>query len=129
MARQGAAMPKPLRLASRDLESWRKQRSGRRIPETLWARATRLARRYGVSRTAKALGLDYVGLKSRAGQSVAREPQARPAFIEVTPDSVLKSSCVVEIEYAHGVKMRVQFEGGHPQTLAMLRPVIWRAEA
>ena len=43
----------------RELERWRKRRSGRRIPEPLWSRAVELARRHGVHCTAKELRLDY----------------------------------------------------------------------
>ena len=48
-------------------QAWRGQRKpGGRIPQPLWAMATRLAKVHGVSRTAAALGLDYYRLKERA---------------------------------------------------------------
>jgi len=48
------------------LNQWRHDHGGRgRIPEVLWAAATRLASEHGLHKTARLLGLNYYGLKKR----------------------------------------------------------------
>jgi len=50
----------------KQIERWRSSKSRQeRMPEELWGMAVDLARRHGVGRVSKELGLGYVGLKSR----------------------------------------------------------------
>lgn len=50
----------------KQIEKWRSSKSRqKRMPEELWGMAVDLARRHGVGRVSKELGLGYVGLKSR----------------------------------------------------------------
>ncbi len=64
---QHQQLPPDLERGRSRFRTWRGQRkAGDRIPQVLWAMATRLAKAHGVSRTAAALGLDYYGLKKRA---------------------------------------------------------------
>ena len=62
-------------------ERWRGTRKVRsRIPEPLWASAVKLATRYGIHRTAKALRVDYYALKKRVEQNaVIAGAQQAPA--------------------------------------------------
>ena len=58
------------------MERWRGTRRARaRIPEPLWGAVVKVAVRYGIHRTAKALRLDYYSLKRRvereAGEKAA----------------------------------------------------------
>ena len=65
--RQRRELPKDLAQARSRFETWRQRRQGgRRIPQSLWDLAVRLASQHGVSRTATALGLDYYSLKKQA---------------------------------------------------------------
>ena len=62
----GAIQREPLpadlvRVRSRFQSGLRRRKFGERIPASLWAPATRLAKSHGVSRTATALGVDYYG--------------------------------------------------------------------
>jgi len=60
-------LPVPLEGVRRRFEPWRRSRTpGTRIPDSLWQAAAKMARSYGVNRTAKALGLDDYSLKERA---------------------------------------------------------------
>ena len=59
-------LPARLEGLRRRFEDWRRTRKVRsRIPEPLWASAVKLAGRYGIHRTAKALRVDYYALKKR----------------------------------------------------------------
>jgi hypothetical protein len=78
--------PREVLQLARDLERWRNSaQRGRRIPEALWAEAGRLARTYGVSRIAVALGLSYADVRRRArGEGGTRtRPPAQPPFIQL----------------------------------------------
>ena len=58
--------PARLEGTRRRFERWRATREGRtRIPEALWASAVKVAGKYGVCRTSRALRLDYYSLKKR----------------------------------------------------------------
>ena len=80
------------------------------IPPELWRQATRLARRYGVSVTSRALRLDYGALRRRleAETPPARVAATPPAFVEITPS--MPNGCVIEVEDARGTKLTVRFE-------------------
>ena len=84
--RRATNLPAPLSRASRHFEHWRSRRRRRtRLPQELWGKAVKLARTHGVSKTAKALGLDYYCLKERlervsepkVAKAVAVEPKER----------------------------------------------------
>jgi hypothetical protein len=115
MARSTPDLPDPLAKAARRFESWRTDRTGRRIPEDLWSLAVELGRRYGVSRTSRALGLQYYSLKERmesASEAPSGEPSARPAFVEIlTAPSPAEQAVQVEFESPSGAKMRVEVNG------------------
>ncbi len=71
--------------------------------------------RYGVNKTARALGLDYYELKRRLdsgpGAPAAKEG-AIGRFVEVVAAApALNGECVVEVESAGGTKMRVHLKG------------------
>jgi hypothetical protein len=109
------------------LEDWRRTRPKRSpIPNSIWQAATLLAAEHGVHRVAKALRLNYPDLKRRA-QTVA--PAALPAkisaptFIELAcgPSLVPASApCVVELENAAGVKMKISLPQAGGVDLAAL---------
>jgi len=82
---------------------------GSRIPEALWALAVAAAREHGVNPTAQFLHLDYNHLKKRlrAASGAARLNQPRAAFVELPTPSHHLSPCTIELENAHGAKLKI----------------------
>jgi hypothetical protein len=105
-------LPEKLEHLRRDFEAWReKRRKGERIPELLWAAATRIVEECGLSRVSGTLGLDYYKLKERSGLS-EKEPEGQPEsgllFTELTePVLNVGTVCVVELEKSNGARMRI----------------------
>jgi hypothetical protein len=87
----------------RQLQDWRNRHPRpRRLPDSLWAAAVELARRHGVHRTARALGLDYTGLKNRLENNPVPEPAAPAAFVELLAAQPSRRECTIEVESARG---------------------------
>ena len=64
------------------LNQWRQDHGGRgRIPEVLWAEATRLAHEHGLHKTARLLGLDYYSLKNLQSDTEMRTSIANPGGV------------------------------------------------
>jgi hypothetical protein len=114
------------------LARWRRSRSpGERIPETLWNSAAELAGRYGLTRTAKTLGLGYASLSERvrrkgAERNNGRVSSARPAFMELMP-ALLSGpcQCVIDFERADGSRLRMELSGCGTAELAALGRSFW----
>ena len=124
-----AQLPARLEKARHRFERWRKVRQRRTIPEEFWASAVKLATAYGIHLTARALRLNNQSLKNRV-ESVdpGGSPGAEvvPAFWELMPsrpDCV--PECRVELEDAHGAKMRVEWKGGEFPDFAVLSRSFW----
>src|SRR5271157_125606 len=94
--RKAGDLPARLEGVRRRFEEWRRtRRAGSRIPDRLWASAAIAAGRYGVSRTANVLGVNYATLKehvptqttaatSASEQGAADQRFASvPAFLEL----------------------------------------------
>jgi hypothetical protein len=103
-----------LEQARRRFESWRRRRAssrgvGSRIPEALWALAVAAAREHGLNPTAQFLHLDYNHLKKRlhAASGAARLKRPRAAFVELPTPSHHLSPCTIELENAHGAKLKI----------------------
>jgi hypothetical protein len=107
-------------------QAWRGQRkAGGRIPQALWAMATRLAKAHGVSRTATVLRLDYYRLKNLA-EPAAGEPQSGgPAFVELTSPVLVGKHCQIELDNGAGAVMRVQLVGYDAAELEALSRSFW----
>ena len=129
-------LPARLRGVQQRFERWRQTRQGRaRIPESLWAAAVKVASVYGVSRTARVLGVDYYTLKERVGQestnnsgvSEGDNPDGTGAtFLELAPLAPTGScQCTLELENAGGSKMRVHFQGQQTPDLTLLSRSFW----
>jgi hypothetical protein len=133
---RGGRVPPRLRRAAERFAAWRRTRNGgRRIPEPLWQLASRLAKTYGVCRTASALGLDYYGLKKRTEEPASpalptQRSAGRPAFVEL-PAATLASpgECLLEFENAVGAKLRVHLKGATIPDLVALGRSLWNAES
>jgi hypothetical protein len=92
--------------------AWRGQRKpGDRIPQPLWAMATRLANSHGVSRTAKVLGLDYDSVKERVEADAGASQASGPAFVEVASPVVIGKQCHFELDNGAGATLRGQLMG------------------
>ncbi len=99
------AVPIEVERVRQRIERWRQERApGAPIPPALWAAAANAARRHGVSRTTRALGLDYKKLKSRV-QAVAAVAPAR--FVELAPPAP-PAQCRIEIEGRTGTRIKIE---------------------
>ena len=135
--RRAGRLPAGLENARRRFERWRatRRRQGR-IPESLWTAAVKLAQAYGVNRTARALSLGYDALKRRVEeQGVADKGSAaaanRTTFIELAAPRSLPTvtgECLLELEKADGVKMRIHLKGVNTPDLAALSRSLWGVE-
>jgi hypothetical protein len=138
--RPPARVPTPLSIACRQFEQWRSRRQGRtRLPGNLWAKAVRLAREHGISKTARTLGLEYAVLKKRlaAFGPVPEDPGKRgvpsgpPDFIELLPGRLKPGSpeCTIEWEDGSGAKVRMHVEGIGVPDLVVLAGRLWSGQA
>ena len=121
-------LPADLERLRQRFERWRRTHRARsRISNSLWAAAAKLAGRYGICRTAKALKVAYYSLKERVEQEpagTAELPQG--TFLELPPPSMTSlGECTVEWEDAAGSKMRVYLKGFHAPDLTALGRSFW----
>lgn len=131
-ARKTGDLPADLENARRRLEQWRQRHQAPTpLPEWLWAQAVKLAGRYGVSRTARALGVGYYSLKDRVEKETSSSAAGSPArsaatFLElaVSPHSGA-GECILEWEDADGGKMRVHLKGVEVPDLVALSRSFW----
>ena len=117
MPRHQDQIPEPLIQLQQQLEQWRATQPPRsKLPESLWQSAVDVAKQYGVYAVAKALRLDYGGLKKRVlGSAAPRRNPAPPAFLELIASPVAKvEDYLVEFESSRGAKMRVQWKASEP---------------
>src|SRR3954469_23659295 len=106
---QQQQLPPDLERGRSRFQAWRGQRkAGGRIPQPLWAMATRLAKAHGVSRTAAVLGLDYYRLKQRTEAAACEPHSSGPAFVELTSPVIVGKHCRFELDNGSGATMRVQ---------------------
>jgi hypothetical protein len=118
-------------------EEWRRTRKVRsRIPEPLWAAAVKLAAKYGLHQTAKALRVDYYALKKRVERAPAvtasklPEAAAGARFLELPAAAWAGSGeCILELEDADGAKLRVHLKGFEAPDLAALSRSFWQSES
>ena len=120
-------LPAGLESTWQRFERWRETREGRpRIPEFLWALASKAARQYGVHRTCRALRLDCVVLKRHVEADSAHgasRHESHPSFVELVPaGSASGVECVVEVEDPSGARMRIELKGvAAPDLVALTR--------
>ena len=109
--------PRELSRMRERLDDWRKSHArGTAFPEKLWASAGRLATRYGVYVTARALGLEYNKLKRASGAATgAGGGSKRPAvqkpvkFIELTGALPASSSgCRLSLQGPSGQRLQLE---------------------
>ena len=111
----------------RRLDRWRATRRHRRarIPEPIWVAAVGLARRDGLSPTARALGLSYTTLKQRLEQTHGPAPTGGAStFVELTPAPTL-GACVIEVPGPDGHALRIHLQGLPVADLVALSRAVW----
>ena len=101
----------------RRLDDWRSSHNrGVAFPPALWSAAGRVARRHGVFRTARALGLEYNKLKGKSGV-IARVPGKtrtssvpKPVkFIELSGAMpVIPSGCRLSLRNVDGQRLQLE---------------------
>ena len=114
MSSQPPDLPPPLSDVRIRFATWRSQRVRRteRIPPALWKAAARCAARFGIHRTARALGLDHSSLKRRMVPTRTPVRTRRSTFVELVPPvSFSAPECVVELESPSGAKLRLELRG------------------
>ncbi len=141
--KETGTLPTRLKSLRQRFDRWRRTRKVRsRTPEPLWASAVKLAGRYGIHRTAKALRVDYYALKKRVerndGIAGAQQDSAATAsktaseaeFLEL-PTAAWPGSgeCTLELEDAIGAKLRVHLKGFAAPDLAALSRSFWQSES
>jgi len=134
-ATRGGDLPPKLEGARRRFERWRETRKGHaRIPGSLWASATRMAKEYGVSRTAHTLRLNSNALKKRLRLKAVVSSDGGLAgdiaqFVELAAVSPRGfSECLLEWEDAEGAKMRIRLQGVGMPDLAALSRSFWNRQ-
>jgi hypothetical protein len=124
-------LPSPLESVQYQFETWREARKNprERIPEKLWAAATRLQNQYSLSHISKALRLNQTDLKKRIPEKESTHGKKKltsPFFVELNwPDHFPVSGCIIEMENTHGSKMRMSFKGRAELDLLELGKAFW----
>lgn len=128
-------LPGGLEGVRRRIERWRQTRKVRSpIPDALWTAAVRMVNVYGMNRTARALRLNYYGLKKRVErQAVAAagvsETRGSAPFVELAPfTSAGCCECLLELENVGGAKMRIPLKGIAMPDLAALGQSFWNRQ-
>ena len=122
----------PARLARgrERFDKFRKKHKGyRRLPESLWSTAVKLAQTYGINRTARTLRLDYSGLKKRLESTVSDTPSETapgPKFIELLPSELTAAAeCALECSRPDGTIIRIHLKAAQLPDLAALSRSLW----
>lgn len=136
MAAEAAGNREDVEQAQQRFEEFRRTHAVRsRLPKELWAAAAKLARRDGITATARVLGVDRPSLQKwtdrlepRASTKPLKSPRQQrldgseaPAFVELLAASTATAtSCVVEVESASGGKLRLDLKSIATSQLAEL---------
>jgi len=130
--RRSRDLPVALHAARRQLDRWRSQhRPHTRLPEELWRKATALARRHGLNRTATALGLKYDSLKKRVetrGVEPSKAKETPCEFVEFLagPMDARSCECTIELDDGSGTTVRIRVKGVRMADLASFASA-WRS--
>jgi hypothetical protein len=124
-SKRGQLPPDLVRGRSRFQAWWAQRKVGGRIPQALWAMATRLAKAHGVSRTAAVLRLDYYRLKNLAEAAASGPKSSGPAFVELTSPVLVAKQCRFELDNGAGATMRVQLVGFDAADIEALSRSFW----
>jgi len=122
MPKPSTRLPAQLTKGAQRFDRWRSQRTTRRIPEDLWALATNLGARHGVSRTARALHVGYEGLKRRVEAAEVPATTKEPAsFVEIqTASAPSEPEGRLEVEFLKTTGERMSIHLSAPGSLVEL---------
>jgi len=122
MPRPRSSLPPDVERAARRFADWRSSRTGRAIPIELWDLAAEVASRHGLSRTSRALRLQYNDLKKHVPAVLPPGGSpAGPSFVEILSRTAPVSSEIsVEVEHPSGPKMRIRLTGADRAVLTEL---------
>ena len=133
MAQETALYRDDVEQVRRRFAGWRSTHAVRsRLPEELWAAAAELARRDGITATARVLDVDKPSLRKwaerlhpqrqpRPRKSPQKRGNAMPAFVELLASgSGTGTTCLVEVESPRGAKLRLELKGIQTSELAEL---------
>jgi len=131
--RSKSNLPAKLARGRERFEKWRsKHKTRARLPKPLWSAAAKLAQEYGVNRTARALRLDYNGLKKRTESSVSGDPSqaiAGSKFIQLLGSELTAvAECAIECQDAKGTRIRIHLKGPQLPDLAALSRSLWNGD-
>lgn len=128
MARTNAEGIAGLEAVRERLESWRRTRTTRGIPERLWRSAVRLARRSGVYAVSRALGLNYDSLRQRlaASDDGGDGGGKQPAFVEIQGGEGFGGGALtVELSEPSGRRLVIRARERGSVDLAALLEAFW----
>jgi len=98
-----------------------------RLPRELWAAAAKLARRDGITATARALAVDLSSMKRWTERlepldksHKSRKLPAPPVFVELRAAETAAASCRVQVESPRGAKLRLELKTITAQQLVEL---------
>jgi hypothetical protein len=125
MGNKENGQPQDLVRLRRRLDEYRRDsQPGKALPGWAWAAAGRLARRHGVHRSSRVLGLEYNKLKrlslsgaataDRSGQARASRPR-RPVsaqFVDLSGALAVGGDCRLVLEGPSGQRLSVQMPAG-----------------
>jgi hypothetical protein len=120
--KENGQSPDLVRLRQRLDEYRRDSQPGKALPGWAWAAAGRLARRHGVHRSSRVLGLEYNKLKRLSGAAAADRPKpARtsrprrppsPRFVDLSGALTVGGDCRLVLEGPGGQRLSVQMPAG-----------------
>lgn len=125
-------LPAKLARGRERFEKWRSRHKKRtRLPKPFWLAAVKLAREYGLNKTAGALRLDYNGLKKRVESNVSdylSQAAVGPKFVQLLPSELAAvAECTIECENTKGAKIRIHLKGPQLPDLAALSSGLWNS--
>ena len=128
MGRKAQPLPADLAKARTVFDGWRKGRKTRsRVPDELWDTAVPLARKHGLNRVSRALGVNYDSLKRRMARTVdsTREAPTAATFVEVSRSKVAEEY-VIELEERRGAKMTIRLSSSSAIDIVGLASAFFR---
>ena len=133
MTRSKSNIPARLLRGRERFDKFRKKHKGyRRLPDSLWSAAVKLAQVYGVNRTARTLRLDYNALRKRLESTVAATPSDTTdgtKFIELLgPELTAAAECALECRRPDGTTIRIHLKGPQLPDLAALSRTLCNGE-
>jgi hypothetical protein len=125
MPRRAQPLPMAVKRLQDRIEQWRRTRERRTaIPPVLWTEAVALAKAEGAYPVARALRINFEGLKRRMAEAAVVTPASNPAFVELPMAPLLEepptASAVVEMHDGNGTRVVVRLAKPSPVEVAQV---------